>query len=427
VTNSAPVRLNRFSLGIFVMLILVLFALAPARPAEAVAGFEPAVISDWNATAFSALTDAGKANPEFFMWISFVNAAQYNAVQGITGQFELYHWDVPGPRGAYPEAAAAAAAHRVLLTLFPATQARLDEALATSLAKMPDDEARQEGVWYGQLAGDRILKLRENDRRSAVLNLNPTLAPGEWRPTPPANAAHFAPWLSQIDGWTVTSLGQFRPPPPPPLTSVSYTRDYNEVKEYGSSTSSVRSPAQTETARYISGIAIGPLQASLRDIASRQRMNISQSARLFAAVNLSIADAYAASFDGKLYYNFWRPITAIRLADGDGNPETIADPNWTPLIATPPYADYPSGLCSVTGAYTRTLVRILGTERIDVTVASPVTGTTRRFETAAALRQDAIDARVWSGIHFRFADTAADLMGTQVADWALDHFFRPTN
>jgi hypothetical protein len=351
----------------------------------------------------------------------------YNAVQGITGRYELYQWDVTGPRRAYPEAAAAAAAHRILLTLFPASQARLDPALATSLAKMPDDDARQEGVWYGQLAADRILEWRENDRRLATISTSVTPAPGVWRPTPPANAAFFDPWLGQTDGWVTTSLAQFRPVPQPPLTSAWYTRDYNEVKELGSATSTSRTAAQTETAIFINSITIVPIQASLRDLATRRRMDISQSARLFAAADLSIADAIGSSWEGKLYYNFWRPITAIRLADEDGNPATHSDPNWTSLLPTPAYPDYPSGLCNVTGALTRVLTRILGTDRIDLTATSPVTNTTRRYETAAALRQDAIDSRVWAGIHFRFADEAADAQGAKIADWAMDHFFRPTN
>jgi hypothetical protein len=419
--------LRPFAGLIVVALASVFTILPPASPAEAVPGSEAAVISDWNATTIATLADAGKGPPEAFLWLASVHTAIHNAVNGITGVYELYASDIPGPSSAYPEAAAAAAAHRVLLSSFPASQARLDGALAASMAKMPDDEARQEGVWFGQMAADHILALRANDRRSASVALDSSLVAGAWRATPPANAAFLAPWYSQIDAWTLDSLAQFRPTPPPPISSFAYARDFNEVKEYGSSNSTARTPAQTETAQFIGGIPVGPLQASLREVASRQRMTISQAARLFAAVDVSIADAIGTSWNGKVYYSFWRPITAIRMADEDGNPGTVADPNWTPFLATPPYPDYPSGLCAVTGAFTRALTRVLGTDRINVSITSPATGTTRRYETAAALRQEAVDARVWSGIHFRFADEAADQIGVKVADWALDHFFRPTN
>jgi hypothetical protein len=156
-------------------------------------------------------------------------------------------------------------------------------------------------------------------------------------------------------------------------------------------------------------------------------MDISDSARLFAAVNLSVGDASRVTWDAKFHYGLWRPITAIQLAGEDGNPATEADPAWEPLIVNPPYPDYTSGLNSVTSSATRALARVLGTDRIDLYITAPVAGTavTRHYETDAALCQDAMDARVWGGLHFRFADVAADATGKRVADWALDHYFQP--
>ena len=197
------------------------------------------------------------------------------------------------------------------------------------------------------------------------------------------------------------------------MTSAVYATDFAEVKALGARTSPQRTPAQTETALYISNFTGAPFQAALRDLVKRRGFDISDSARLFAAVNMSTADAVCACWDCKLHYGFWRPITAIRQAGEDGNPATEADPAWEPLLATPPYPDYNSGLNSTVGAQTQALTRVLGTDRIDLTVTSPATNTTRRYEYAAPLRQDAVDARVWSGIHFRFADVSGTRRGDE--------------
>jgi hypothetical protein len=220
---------------------------------------------------------------------------------------------------------------------------------------------------------------------------------------------------------------RWRAAPPPALTSAAYAADFAEVKALGGKTSAARTPAQTETALFINPIAPAALQAALRDLVTRRGMDISDSARLFAAVNMSVGDSGRVTWDNKFHYGLWRPLTAIRLADTDGNPATEADPAWDSLLANPPYPDYTSGLNSVTGSATRALTRVLGTDRIDLYITSAGTGTplTRHYATADALCQDAIDARVWSGLHFRFADVAADATGRRVADWALDHYFQP--
>ncbi len=210
------------------------------------------------------------------------------------------------------------------------------------------------------------------------------------------------------------------------MTSAAYAADFNEVKEVGSATSSVRTPEQTTTARFIAGITIPLVSSSLRDLATRHQLDISDSARLFAAVSMSAADGVITSWDSKFEYGLWRPLTAIQLADTDGNPDTAPDPDWLPLLPNPPYPDYTSGLNSIVGAVTRAMSGTLGLGggRIDVNVT--VAGVTRHYEFATQLNQDAVDARVWSGIHFRFADLAGIETGTQVGDWAVDNYFQPT-
>jgi len=392
---------------------------------------DPGVIPAWNATAVATIVvDAGKANAEAFYWYAIVQAAVYNAVVGITREYELYRWDVRGPRAASPEAAAAAAAHHVLLHYFPASQARLDAALATSLSGVSDGTSESLGVAYGHRAADRIIQLREGDGRYDPVTFDEPLAPGVWRPTPPAFAPFFAPWLATVRPFLLRSPSQFRPGPPPALTSAQYTADFNEVKAMGAKTGSSRTPAQTTTALFFSDIAVGPVQASLRDLVTRHGFDISQSARVFAAVDLSLADSLIASWDSKLLYGFWRPVTAIDLADTDGNPDTERDAAWEPLIPTPPYPDYPSGLTPNLGALTRVLSRLLGNGRVDLNITSVAAGLpgpplTRHYEYASTLNQDVIDARVWLGIHFRTADVAGSAIGTSVGDWALDHYFRP--
>lgn len=396
---------------------------------------DPAVIRDWNATMVATIvTDAGKGNAEGIFWYSFVQAAVYNAVVGITHEYKLYKWNIRGPRWASPEAAAAAAAHKVLLYYFPASATRLNNAYAASLAKIPEGSAKRQGIWYGELAADRIIKLRMNDGRNAPILFTTPLAAGVWRPTPPASLAFLVPWLSQVRPLTLKSPSQVRPGPPPGLTSETYTKDFIEVKAFGSKLGSSRSALQTQTALFFSDIAIGPLQASLRDLAQRRGLDISDSARLFAAADLSGADSAIAAWDAKFHYGWWRPITAIRMAASDGNSATIANPTWEALINNPPYPDYPSGLCNLMAAVSRSVTRVLGDGTIDLNISSiaagsgtPVVPLTRHYSTAAALTSDAVNARVWSGIHFRTADVVAVRMGTRVANWALDHYFQPTD
>ena len=393
----------------------------------------PAVITDWNATMVATIvTDAGKGNAEGIFWYSFVQAAVYNAVVGITHRYELYKWDVRGPRAASPEAAAAAAAHRVLLYYFPASATRLNNAYAASLARIPNGVSKRQGIRYGERAAAHIISLRANDGRFASLTVAPAVQAGDWRPTPPAFAPMLVPWLSQVTPFTLNSPDQFRPGPPPAIASPTYTTEFNEVKAFGAKTGSSRDALQTQTALFFSDIAIGALQGSLRELVTRRGLNISDSARLFAAADLAGSDSGIAAWDAKFHYHWWRPVTAIRLADEDGNPDTTADGLWEPLITTPPYPDWPSGLCNLMAAVSNSVTRVLGDGSIDLNITSVAAGTpgfplTKHFATSTDLLTQAIDARVWSGIHFRTADVVAAQMGVEVSNWALDHYFQPAH
>ncbi len=414
---------KRFAVGLVAGSLLVA-GLGTTGTAAVSPDADASVIRDWNATAVATIVvDAGKANAEAFMWFGFVQAAVYNAVVGITRDYELYQWDKRGSQKASPEAAAAAAAHDVLLHYFPASQARLDAQLASSLAGVTDGTAEQQGVKYGQAAAAHLIELRLNDGRNAPITFDQTPAAGVWRPT--SSGPFLVPWLSQVKPLMMTSSTQFRPGPPPALTSAQYTRDFNETKALGAKFGSTRTAEQTQTALFTTDVAIGPYQAALRDLTARHAMDISDTARLFAAVDMSITDSIIAVWDSKYHYGYWRPITAIQLADTDENPDTAADTTWEPLVATPPYPDYVSGFNGVTGAYTGSLSRILGGGALDLYITSPTAGVTRHYTTASALNRDGIDGRVALGIHFRTADEVAIDMGTAIANWGLDHYFQP--
>jgi hypothetical protein len=406
-------------------------ATAAPRPSPASAG-DPTVITDWNAIAVSTLAgDTTKQPIEDVLYLAFVQAAVYNAVVGVEGRYAPYRFHAHAPRGTSAQAAAVAAAHRVLVTYVPSAQAALDADYAASLAKIPDGKAKTRGIVFGTRAADSLIRLRAHDGRNAPILFTQPAAPGVWRPTPTAFAPMSAPWLGFVTPLLVHNATQFGPRrPPPALTSARYTRDFAEVKAFGSKDSTARTDDQTRTALFFSGNAQVQYNAGLRDQVSVRHLDIVDAARMFAAVDMSVADAEISVWHAKYIYGFWRPITAINLADTDGNPATIADPSWVPLYptppGTPPYPEYPSGFNAYNSTVTHSLENLFQTRHLQLTLTA--TGVPDRYyDSGRALRQDVVDARVWLGIHFRFADTAAREMGGQVAAWTLDHYFQPVH
>ncbi len=411
------------------LLSLTLVAATPVVAAPPVPAANPAVITTWNQIAVSTITANGPS-PTAFNYFAFVHIAMYNAVVGITGEYELYRWTKPAPHGASPEAAAATAAHRVLVNYFGTTDAivaDLDAKLAASLALVPDGGPQDKGISYGRRAADHIIALRANDGRGAAVTVPAATEPGDWSPTPPANAPFASAWLGQVTPLAVNSTTQFAPGPPPAIGSATYLEEFEEVRDYGAIDSAVRTADQTLTARFFSDAGIGPMQGALRELATRRGLDIDDSARMFAAVDTAIADGAGNVWNAKLQYMWWRPITAIRMADTDGNPATVGVPTWTPLITNPSYPEWPSGLCSVVGAVSTALTRLNGDGTLDLKVTSSAAGQTRHFATKAQIAQEAIDARIWSGIHFRTADEVSIEIGSNVANWTLDHYFQPTD
>jgi hypothetical protein len=356
--------------------------------------------------------------------MAFVHAAVYDAVVGVKGRYAPYRFNAHPPHGTSAQAAAVAAAHQILVTYSPYAQATLDADYAASLARIPDGRAKSRGIAFGTRAADNLIRLRAHDGRNAPITFTRPPAPGVWRPTPPAFAAMVDPWMGFVTPLLVHSPTQFAPPDPPALTSARYTRDFNEVKALGSATSTVRTPAQTSTALFYSGLANPQLQAMLRDQAAMRRLDIVDAARMFAAADMSAADTIISVWYANYVDGTWRPSTAIHLADTDGNPATDPDPNWMPLRPDPAYPEYPSGYNGFAAAMTGALEKLFHTRQLDLTVISTAVPDVRHYDTGAALRQDVVDGRMWLGVHFRFADTAARDMGLRLTGWTLDHYFQ---
>ena len=411
------------------LLSLTLVSAAPAAAVPPPGAANAAVIATWNAIAVNTVTNNGAAaSPTSFNYFAFVHLAMYNAVVGITGEYEMYRWDKHAPTGASPEAAAAAAAHRVLTNYFPAAAANLDAQLAASLALVPDGGAQDKGISYGVRAANNIIALRMNDGRNAVVNVPIADGPGDWVPTSSAPAAQFgSAWLGGVTPLAIQSATQFAPGAPPQISDEKYVTEFNEVKRVGdiNAPPTDRDEFMTRTARFFSDAGILPMQGALRELATRRALDIDDSARLFAAVDTSIADGAITVWHAKLQYMWWRPITAIRMGDTDGNDDTVGDPNWTPLIGNPPYPDWPSGLCSVVGATSTALERLNGV--VDLNITSVAANETRYFGTKADIAPLAVSARVWSGIHFRTADEVSITIGTNVANYVVDNYFQPTD
>jgi hypothetical protein len=225
----------------------------------------------------------------------------------------------------------------------------------------------------------------------------------------------------------VRSATQFGPPPPPALTCQRYTRDFAEVKAFGSATSTVRTAEQTATAQFFSGNVVPQFSFALRDQAAARTLDLTDTARMYAEVDMTMADALITAWRAKLVCGFWRPSTAIQLADTDGNPATVADPAWTPLLVNPPYPDYVSGYNAVAAAGSRALEDLFGPHLDLNLISTAVPGAVRHYDSGRGLRTDVVNARVWLGIHFRTADLRSRDIGIDAANWVNGHYFHPAD
>jgi len=409
-----PHRIRR--VGVLVAASAFLALVAPARAD---------VVTDWNGYAATALgATAGQTGPVSVLHLAMVHGAMYDAVNAIHRRYQPYLRAPRARRWYSRNAAAATAAYRVLSALLPAQQPALDALYATSLASVPQGRAREGGITVGAATAARMLAARENDGRFASFRFPVGTAPGEWQPTPPAMINDPNAWVGKVKPFLLRKSARLRARGPNPLTSARYAAEFNEVKTIGSLNSTVRTADQTDAARFWAG-GFAPWIVATRQLSVDRGLGVADNSRLFAMLYLTAADAGIRCWDQKARWLFWRPITAIRAAETDGNPATEPDPTWTSLIPAPPYPDHPSGLLCFNGSIAQTLRQFFGTNRIAFSVTSANSGTTRSYTRLSQATREAINARVWSGIHFRKADRQGARIGKQVARYCAKHYFHP--
>ncbi|TCB93405.1 phosphatase PAP2 family protein [Micromonospora zingiberis] len=403
---------------------LAVVASAPAAAGAPAGRLDNPVIT-WDVNAQTAIWDVAAQQPnEQVRSFAMVNGAVYDAVNAIHGVAYQPYLVAPPARGdeSVP-AAVAAAAHGVLVALFPDQRQRLRAQYDAALADLPGGTAKQRGIRVGGLAAAAMVAARQHDGAFGDQQWSTGTEPGRWRPTPPLFLSQGA-WTGHMRPFLIPHAGAFRTPGPPPLTSAAYARDLNEVKAVGSATSTVRTQDQTEAALWWHDRRSASWEIK-RQLASTQRLDVLHTARFFAMTDLIVADSGVACFSQKEHWSYWRPVTAIHLADDDGNRRTAADPGWTPLLVTPPFPEYPSGHACGTGARMSFYRHFFGRDDIAFSGSSVDSGTTRHFTGFSQALTELVGARIWGGVHFRSADDDGARLGEAITRYVVRHHFRP--
>jgi PAP2 superfamily len=386
------------------------------------------VVVEWNAIAISTALAVGQGPVPQTRSMAIVAVAVNDAVNAVTKQYPTYAATPTPPTGASADAAAIGAAHEALLLLYPGQASSLDDAVIASLSAH-GLSVSDPGVGFGAAVAQAVFASRLSD--GSTVAQFPYTAPGSgnpgvWVPTPPANLPALLPGWGFLQTWVLRSGSQFRPDAGPSLTSEEYARDFNEVKALGSLTSATRTAEQTNIARFWLTSAAVIWDAALRQVATARDLDTATAAHALALVNLAGADAAIACWDAKYAVNFWRPITAIRNADLDGNPNTAADPAWASLVPTPNFPEFVSGHTTISGAMGTMLALLFGDDPgMSITVTSPTNpGFVRTWSTFSQGIAEVIDARVWTGIHFRGSDVQGARIGRNVGRFVFKHGLR---
>jgi len=379
-------------------------------------GAQADTVSDWNAKAETIAVEKRVLPPPNARGMAIMHIAMFEAVNAIERRYSPYRLDLAAERGASKDAAAAAAAHAVLVALHPDHEKGLDGHLLASLQQVPVGEAREHGTALGKKAAAEILAWRAKDGASAPESYRPHTAAGVYVPTVvPVSSVY-----GHVTPWAMTSGAQFRPGPPPQLTSASWAKDVNEITEFGGRASSKRSAVQTDIGRF--WFVTGPQAWNpiVRQLAAIKKLDIVDSARLFALVAIATDDAFIAVFEAKYHYNFWRPITAIRNADLSNNPATPREPAWLPLGDTPMHPEYPCAHCITSMAAAAVLQSAFGDEIPEVSMTSATApGVSRRWTRLQDYADEVAMARIYAGLHYRFSNAAAQDMGRKIAQLAV--------
>jgi hypothetical protein len=375
------------------------------------------VVADWDAIAANTIVTVGGAAPaSSFIFFAYVDVAVYDAVNSIEHRDRPFALRVRAPRGASVDAAVITAAHDVLVHYYPLQQAALDADEDASLAAIPNSQAKTDGMTVGQAVAASWIDLRANDGVNAPITYVWGHGPGIWEPVPPFPPP-VTPWMAYFIPFTYQSASDFLGTidPPPSLTSKLWANDYNLTKEYGALNGSLRTPKQTEIGQFWAAHPGIQFSQALRLLIAEHHLNIAESARLAAMQNVSLADAEVACFNAKYHYAFWRPYTAIHDADTDGNPDTVADPNWEPLDTTPGHPEYPAAHGCGTEALATALQTYFHRDRVHYQVTSSVTSTTHKFERLSDVVIEVDMARIFGGMHYRHSVLQGNVMGRAVA------------
>jgi hypothetical protein len=404
--------------------LAVLFAFA--LPLAVWSNAQNAVVQ-WNAIASTTIiSHANEASVASGVWMAYVHLAVFDAVNAIDQRFQPYLLTAHAPAGANQDAAAIAAAHRVLVNYFPSQQQSLDAQYATSIGAISDTAANiAAGVAMGEASAQTLINARANDGLLANVPYTPPVGPGFWQPTPPGFGPPLTPWLGQMVPFTMSSAAQFFPDEgPDALNSQQWIGDYNQVMALGAINSTVRTPQQTEIGLFWTEHTGQQYARAFRNLANQQGFGTSDTARLMAMLWAGYADAGIGCWNAKFSFSFWRPVTAIQA--GGGNPALVADPTWLPLAKTPSHPEYPAAHGCVTGAVSTILAGYFGTPNITFTVDSLVPNTTpQTFTSTTDLMHQVEMARIYAGFHYHHSVVQGRVLGLKVGRQLLTRYFLP--
>jgi len=380
------------------------------------------IVSDWNERAVSAVYGARFTPDQQARALAMTHIAVFEAINSLQPRYTPYRQQMAAEPGAMPEVAAAAAAHRVMVRIAPDQGKDLDAALQADLAKVPDGPGKTAGISLGERAADAILAEREKDGASAAVTYRPITQPGKWIPTAMPQSTTWG----AVKPFVLKSGDQFRLPPPYELGSAAWAADYNEVKRLGAKTGSARTPEQTDIARFWQLTGTATHNPVTRHIVAAKKLDLLDSARLYALSAMACSDAAVALFDSKFAHLFWRPVTAIRNGDIDGNDATERDAQWEPMINTPMHPEYPCAHCTFQGAAAGVLQVIYGDAIPKVMLTSTTApGVTRSFERLSDYVADVVNGRIYEGVHYRTSGEAGAALGRRVAEEVVRTQMRP--
>jgi hypothetical protein len=382
----------------------------------------PDAVTEWNQRAVNCALEAKQFPFVATRTLAMVHTAMFDAMNSVEGRYAPYKFKIAASQGSSTEAAGVAAAYTVLVKLFPDQKSALETAYGASLANVPDGNGKTSGIAVGEEIAVKFLALRASDGADVPNTYKPPTTPGVYIST-------TLPIGSQWGGvtpWALERGSQLRPGPPPQLVSPEWARDYNEIKDVGAKKSVSRTPEQTEIARF--WIITGPpsWDPVARELASTPGRTLIQNARLFALVEMATADAYIAVFDAKYTFNFWRPITAIRNGDADGNDATTRDPAWEPVIDTPLHPEYPCAHC-ITSAAARAILESEfgpGPHALSMTSTS-APGVEHKWASIKDYADEVSVSRIYGGIHYRNSVEVGKSMGAKIGELTVQNYLKP--